>query len=246
MEVTLRTPDWIVIVVYATSLIGIGMWVSFKRRGAEDLFLAGRSLGWHNVGLSIFGTNIGPSFLIAACGVAYSTGMVTANFEWLAWWFLMLLAMLFVPHYLNTKISTMPEFMKRRFGEPAYRFLSWYALFTTIALWLGGSLYTGGLLFSQIMGWEFWVSVVFLTIIATSFTVAGGLAAVVITDAFQSILMIVGSATLTVIALMQVGDFQTLMDKVPPDYWKLIRPASDPTYPWPAMFLGYPVLGVWF
>ena len=178
--------------------------------------------------------------------MAYSTGMVTANFEWLAWWFLMLLAMLFVPHYLNTKISTMPEFMKRRFGEPAYRFLSWYALFTTIALWLGGSLYTGGLLFSQIMGWEFWVSVVFLTIIATSFTVAGGLAAVVITDAFQSILMIVGSATLTVIALMQVGDFQTLMDKVPPDYWKLIRPASDPTYPWPAMFLGYPVLGVWF
>lgn len=242
----MQTLDWVVVFLYGIGLIGTGFWVSFRRRGAQDLFLAGRSLGWPNVGLSIFATNISPSMLIASCGMAYKTGMVIANFEWLAWWFMLLLAMLFVPHYLGTNISTMPEFLLRRFGKPAHTFLSWYMLFGTIVMWLGGTLYAGGILFSQIMGWPFWGSVLLLTVIATSFTVAGGLAAVVITDAFQSVLMIVGAATLTIIGLTQIGSIQTLVDSVPADYWKLIRPADDPEFPWPAMFLGYPVLGIWF
>jgi len=131
-------------------------------------------------------------------------------------------------------------------GRPAHVFLSWYALFTTIVSWLGCTLYTGGILFGQIMDWPFWASVLLLTVIAASFTVAGGLAAVVITDAFQSVLMIIGAATLTIIGLTQIGSIQTLVDSVPADYWKLIRPADDPDFPWPAMFLGYPVLGIWF
>lgn len=246
MNVELQATDFVVIAVYVVALMAIGMFVSWRRRGSDDLFLAGRSLGWFNVGLSIFGTNISPSFLISACAVAYTSGMVAANFEWLAWWFLMLLAMLFVPYYLTTRISTMPQFLRRRFGEAPHGFLAWYALFTTILLWLGGALYTGGVLLSQIMGWDLWVSVVALTAIATSFTVAGGLAAVVVTDSFQSILMIAGSAVLTLCGLHEVGGVAALVDQVPGDFWKLVRPAADAHYPWPAMFLGYPVLGVWF
>lgn len=242
----LQTVDFVVIGFYAVLVIGIGMWVSYRRRDVDDLFLADRSFGWPNMGLSIFATNISPSFMIAACGVAYGSGMVTANFEWLAWLFLMLLAMLFIPYYLTTKVSTMPEFVRRRFGEAAYVFLSWYALFTTIILWLSCSLYAGGLLLGQIMNWPLWVAVVVLTVIATSFTVAGGLAAVIVTDAVQSILMIVGSAALTLIAFTHIGSIEQLIDGVPASYWQLIRPRGDPDFPWPAMFLGYPVLGIWF
>jgi len=242
----LKTPDLIVIACYVVLLVGIGMWVSFRRRGSEDLFLAGRSLGWPNVGLSIFGTNVSPSFMIASCGIAYSTGMVTANFEWLAWWFLMLLAMLFVPFYLGTDIRTMPEFMKRRFGPAAYEFLSWYALFTTIILWLGGTLFVSGELLSQIMGWPVWVSVVVLTVIASSFTIAGGLAAVMITDSFQAVLMILGSMLLTAVGLWKLGGVDKLIAGLPADYWALLRPADDPEYPWHAILLGYPVMGIWF
>jgi len=245
-DVTLQKWDWIVILVYATALLTTGFWVSFRRRGAEDLFLAGRSLSWPSIGLSIFATNISPAMLIASCGIAYTTGMVIANFEWLAWWFMLLLAMLFVPHYLNMNVSTMPEFIRCRFGRTAHAFLAWYFLFTTIVSWLGATLYTGGILFGQIMGWPFWASVVVLTVIATSFTVAGGLAAVVISVAFPSVLMIVGATTLTIIGLTQVGSIQALIENVPADYWQLIRPADDPDFPWPAVFLGYPVLAIWF
>ncbi|MBD3383345.1 sodium/solute symporter [candidate division KSB1 bacterium] len=246
IHASLQWLDFTVILLYIIALISIGMIVSYQRRDQTDLFLAGRSLGWHNVGLSIFGTNISPSFLIASCSAAYTSGIVTANFEWLAWIFLLLLGMLFVPHYMNTKISTMPQFVRLRFGPGAYRFLSWYALFSTIILWLGGSLYAGGVLLSQIMAWPLWLSVVVLVVIATSFTVAGGLAAVVITDSFQSVLMIAGSATMTFIAFHHLGDMDRLVQGVPADFWRLVRPAGDNAFPWPAMFLGYPVLGIWF
>ncbi len=243
----LKPLDLAVIAIYIVVLIGLGMWVSFRRKGTqEDIFLGGRSFGWVNVGFSLFGTNISPGFLISCSSLAYATGMVAANFEWLAWVFLMILAMFFVPYYLNTKISTMPQFMKHRFGNGAHTFLAWYALFTTIVMWLGGILYVGGVLFSQIMGWPLWVSVLFLVFVSTSFTVIGGLAAVIITDTFQSILIIVGTCVLVFVGLREVGGVSALVTGVPADYWQLFRPASDEQFPWHAIVLGYPVMAIWF
>ena len=239
--------DFTVIAAYLVLLLALGFWVSFRNKGAqEDLFLGGRTLPWYNVGLSIFGTNIGPSFLIASCSIAYTSGVVGANFEWLAWWFLMLLGMLFIPHYMSNRVKTMPQFMERRFGSRVYGFLSWYALFTTVLLWLGGTLYAGGVLFSQIMAWPLWVSVVSLATIALLLTAVGGLIAVVVTDSFQSILMIIGSTILTIIAFLEVGSLSTLVEATPADYWKLFRSVDDDVYPWHAVILGYPVLAIWF
>ncbi|MBN1491534.1 MAG: sodium/solute symporter, partial [Phycisphaerae bacterium] len=173
-------------------------------------------------------------------------GMVTANFEWLAWPFLMLLAMVFAPHYLNMRISTMPEFVRRRFGPHAAEFLSWYALLATVVSWLGATLYVGSLLLSQIMGWPLWVSAVALMSVATFLTVAGGLAVVIVTDSFQSILMIAGAAIMAAIGFSHVGGLDRLLEAVPADRWALLRPTNDPDFPWHAMLLGYPVIGIWF
>jgi SSS family solute:Na+ symporter len=246
MSDSLQLLDAAVIVVYLVCVIGLGFWVGVRKKHGGDLFLAGRRLRWPSIGLSLLGTNVQPSMMLAACAVAYGSGMVAANFEWLAWFFLLLLAMVFVPHYLHTKVSTMPEFLELRFNRSCQRFLSWYTLFTTMILWLGGALYAGGLLLHQIMDWPLSVSVLLLVTVATSFTVVGGLAAVVVTDAFQVVLMIVGSAVLVVIGLVKVGTIDHLMAEVPTDYWRLFRDANDPKYPWPAIVLGYPVLGIWF
>ena len=247
IHATLETLDFIVIGVYIVLLLGIGLWVSARNRGAQaDLFLGGRSMPWYNVGLSIFGTNIGPAFLIASCSIAYTSGMVGANFEWLAWWFLMLLGMLFIPHYMRTRISTMPEFMLNRFGTRVHSFLSYYALFTTVILWLGGALYAGGVLLSQMMAWPLWLSVCLLTLVSLLLTIVGGLVAVVVTDSFQSILMIIGCATLTIVGFQEIGSLDTLLSNTPEDYWHLFRPTNDDVYPWHAIVLGYPVLAIWF
>ena len=127
----------------------------------------------------------------------------------------MFLAMIFMPHYLNTKISTMPEFMSHRYGNGCRKFLSWYVVFGQVVDVSGGTLFAGGILLSQILGWDMWVSFVLLAIISASFTIFGGLAAIAFTDMFQSSLIIVSSAVLTVIGLVKVGGIDALVAKGP-------------------------------
>jgi SSS family solute:Na+ symporter len=242
----LQVPDFAVIGGYVVLLVALGIRVSIRRRHEEDQFLANRTFGWFNIGLSIFATNVTPAIMIASAGAAYRTGMATAAFEWLAWPFLMLLAMIFAPHYLNNKVATMPEFVRRRFGPRSAEFLSWYALFSTLVIWLGGTLYVGALLLSQIMNWPLWLSSVILMGLSTFLTVAGGLAAVIVTDTFQSLLIIAGAVLLVVLGVCHIGGLDRLRAGVPPERWAVFRSASDPSYPWHAMLLGYPVLGIWF
>ena len=248
-QIQLNTLDYGVIATYALVLLGIGFFVSWRQRHSEDLFLAGRSLGWGNVGLSIFGTNIGPAFLIATCGAGYTGGMATANYEWMAFVFLFFLGMFFVPYYMHTRISTMPGFMRKRFGNRCYSFMSWYALFSTVVMWLGGTLYAGGALFSQLTGLDLYTSIIVLALIAASFTIAGGLAAVVWTDSFQSVLMIGGASALAIIGFIKVGGFEQAaaieVANHPEMTWKLFHSSGSAT-PWYVYFLGYPVLGFWF
>jgi len=249
-DVHMGALDVTVFILYVVTLLAIGGFVSYKHRKSEDLFLAGRSMKWGNVGLSIFGTNIGPTFLIATCGAGYTSGMVTANFEWMAWIFLFLLGAAFLPFYLNTKISTMPEFLRKRFGGGCYTFSTFYTLFGTVVMWIGGTLFAGGAILSQLLGWDLMTSIWVLAIIATSFTIAGGLVAVMVTDSFQSILMILGAGTLSIIALTHIESFDALKNvscgNTPSDLtWKLFRPA-DSNNPWYAFALGYPVLALWF
>lgn len=238
--------DYGVIGIYVLLLLGIGFYISYRRSHSEDLFLAGRTLGWANIGLSMWGTNVNPSMMIASAALAYTQGVVGGNFSWYAFPFLMLLAMVFIPHYLNNQVSTMPEFMQRRYSETTRNLLSYYVIFTILISWLGGTLYAGGLLISQVMGWPLWLSVVTLVAIATSFTMAGGLAAVVYTDSFQMI-MLIGSATaLVIFGLAHLGGVSRLIDSVPAHFWRLFLPADNKLYPWYAIILGYPILGIWF
>lgn len=249
-DVAMRPLDFGVFTLYIVVLLAIGGVVSYRQRKSEDLFLGGRSMGWPNVGLSIFGTNIGPTFLIATCGAGYTTGMVTANFEWMAWVFLFLLGMVFLPFYLSTKISTTPEFMKKRFSDGCYTFMSFYALLGIVVLWIGGTLFAGGAVLGQLLGWDLMTSIWVLAIISTSFTVAGGLVAVMVTDSFQSVLMIIGAATLSIIAASQLDGFEALRhvqcgDTPQELTWKILRPHGTQD-PWYAFVLGYPVLSIWF
>ena len=107
-------------------------------------------------------------------------------------------------------------------------------------------MFVGGRLLHQILGVPEWQCLVGLAVVFTSFTVAGGFAAVMVTDTFQAMLMIVLMVTLNAIAFWHVGSIDGLIHGIPHKYWTLVRPASDPNYPWPAIFLGYPVLGFWF
>ena len=107
----LDTLDWGILIAYFLILIGIGIWASLKRKKGSSLFLAERSLKWHHIGFSMWGTNVGPSMLIASASAGFTTGIVSGNYAWYAFVFICLLAFVFAPRYLGARITTLPEFM---------------------------------------------------------------------------------------------------------------------------------------
>jgi SSS family solute:Na+ symporter len=244
----LEPVDFIIVAAYLVVLIGIGYWVSFIKKKEEDeiLFLAGRSLGWSSIGLTMWGTNVGPSMLIASASIGYTTGIVAGNFGWYAFPFILMLAVVFAPRYLGAKVLTLPEFMGKRFGPSTRNILAWYALATVLISWLGLTLFAGGILVGQILNLPMWLSVIVLVLIAAFFTIAGGLKAIAYTNVFQMLLLIIVSMILTVVGIHKAGGLMAIYENTPGNYWNLFLPMDDPNYPWLAIILGYPIMGVWF
>ncbi|MGF2414538.1 MAG: sodium:solute symporter, partial [Ferruginibacter sp.] len=243
----LTTLDFAVIAIYLVALLIIGYIASFKnKKKDETLFMAGNSLNWYNIGFNMWGTNVGPSSLLAFASIGYTAGIVGGNFEWYAFVFLLLLAMVFAPRYIASKVSTMPEFMGKRYGKSTQDILAGYALIKILISWLSLGLFSGGILVRQILGIPMWQSTIVLVAFAGLFTFMGGLKAIARVNVFQMLLLIVVSLTLTFLGLREIGGISALIDKTPANFWNLTRPASDPGYPWHALLLGYPVSAVAF
>lgn len=240
--------DYSIVVAYLVILFIIGFRASFrgKKKTNETLFLANKSLGWSSIGFNMWGTNVGPSMLLAFASVGFSTGIVAVNFDYYAFIFLFLLAVVFAPRYIAAKVSTMPEFMGNRYGSSTNDILAVYALIKILISWLSLGLFAGGFLVRQILGIPMWQSIIVLVTFAGIFTFAGGLKAIAKVNIFQMLLLIAVSLTLSVIGVMKVGGLSKVFHGVPPEFWNLVRPASDPNYPWIAILLGYPVSAVAF
>jgi SSS family solute:Na+ symporter len=243
----LQPLDYAIVAAYLLVLLFIGYRASFgKKKQEETLFLAGRSLNWYSIGFNMWGTNVGPSMLLAFASIGYTTGIVAGNFEWYAFVFLFLMAMVFAPRYLAKKVTTMPEFMGNRYGDSTRTILAWYALIKILISWLSLGLFAGGFLVRQILGIPMWQSVTALVAFAGLFAFAGGLKAIARVNVFQMILLIAVSFMLAIIGVHKVGGIDALFSKAPQHYWNLVHAADDKNYPWPAILLGYPVAAVAF
>jgi len=201
----LQSIDLLVIVLYLVALVTIGMIRGRKLHGDTDFFLAGRKLRWPVIGFSIFSSNISAEHLVGLAGAGYMFGLLHGNYEWMASGSLMLLALVFAPYYLTTRITTMPEFLERRYSSRCRDFLAWLNVISTIFIRLGVGLYAGGLVINVFLGWPIFVCILILSLAAASYTIVGGLAAVAITDTFAAVVIIIGAGLWRLLESMRSG-----------------------------------------
>lgn len=244
----LEPVDYVVVVGYLLVMLGMGYYISFgkKKKSDENLFLAGKSLGWTSIGLNMWGTNVGPSMLIASASIGFTSGIVAGNFAWYAFVFILLLAMVFAPRYLGANVQTLPEFMGKRFGDSTRNILAWYTLITILISWLSLTLFAGGILVRQLLDLPMYLSVILMVILSAFFAAAGGLKAIAYTNVFQMLLLIAVSLLLVVLGINKAGGAEAVFNATPGSYWNLLMPMDDKNYPWIAILLGYPIMGVWF
>lgn len=235
-----------IIVVYFLLVFAIGFYHSRKGKNSSEYFLAGHSVGWFAVGTSLFASNISSEHFIGLAGSGASTGLAVGCYEWSASFCLLLLGWLFVPHYLKSGVFTMPEFLERRFSPGCRWYLTGISIVAYIFTKISVSLFAGGILIREIVGWDYMTSAILLVVATGIYTVSGGLAAVIYTDVFQAVLLVLGAVVITVLGLDQAGGFEGLRATLPPDFFHMIKPASDGAYPWPGTIFGTLILGTWY
>src|SRR6201981_97623 len=242
----LATLDLAIIGVYFLIVFCIGLYFARKERTSTDYFLASRDIGWFFIGASLFVSNISTEHFIGLSGTGASSGLAVGHFEWLACIMLLILGWVFVPFYLRTNVFTMPEFLERRFNRQCAVYLAAISIIAYILTKISVQLYAASVVLERIAGWSLVKTAIILVIATGIYTIAGGLAAVIYTDTVQTLILITGAVALTVIGLHRVGGLEHLRTMVPASYFHMIKPASDPSFPWTGIFFGAPILGIWY
>ena len=239
--------DITIVGIYIVFVVWFGFRIGKKHKSAEDYFLAGRSMIWPFIGISLFASNISSTTLIGLAGDAYSTGISVYNYEWFATVILVFFVIFILPFVLKSQVYTIPEYLERRYDSRARTYFSILNLFLNIIVDTAASLYVGGLMLKLIFpDIPMWQTISSLAVVAGIYTIAGGLAAVIYTDAIQTVMLLLGSVIISIAAFSKVGGWEAITAQVSPDMLSLIRPLDDPGVPWLGLFTGLPLLGVYF
>ncbi|ANT62964.1 hypothetical protein AYJ57_21035 (plasmid) [Salipiger sp. CCB-MM3] len=240
--------DLAVIALYVIIVLAIGVYVSRKTKTGEDLFLAGRSLGWPAIGFSLFASNISTTTIIGLTGSAYATGIATSAFEWMSGIPLLFLAFIFAPLYLKSKITTTPEWLDRRYSRRVRLYFSGLTVLFTVLVDTAGGLYAGGVVMTTFFpDVPLWVSCITIGVFAGGYAATGGLKAVVYTDVLQAVVLIVGCAITAFLMFQSLGfSWDSVREALPDGHLDLIKPWDDPNLPWPGLLFGVWILGFWY
>ena len=207
--------DWLVILGYFGLLAAVVMFTKRKQETGTDFFLGGRSVGWLAIGASIFAANIGSEHLIGLAGSGAVCGLSQSHWEFHAW-VLILMSWVFLPFYYNSGVSTMPEFLERRFGAKARWILSLVSLAAYVLTKISVTVYAGALFFEVMMpevhltvgGTDisaFWIGAFATVTLAGIYSSFGGLTAVVYTDLVQTFIILAGTLAVTGFAFHYLG-----------------------------------------
>ena len=237
--------DFAIIAAYLAAIIFMGFRLSQRVHDARDYFLAGRSLTWVVIGLSIIGTNVSANGYVGASGGAYNSGIAQANFEWIGAIPAMILASLvFIPLYWRSGVYSIPEYLGRRYNPPvrvlAALIASIFAIFS-----IGVSLWAIALTLNSYLDWPVWVGIIVMGTVVGLYSISGGLAAVAFTDALQVVIMFLGGVAIVALGISDIGGFRSFAETLireNPTHLQVYLPADDPNFPWPGVILGLAIV----
>jgi SSS family solute:Na+ symporter len=251
-HIRIPTLDLGIIIAYVVAILAVGIFSTRRVKvTGQVFFLAGRSLPWGIVGAALFASNISTIHLVGLTASGYNEGLVWGNFEWMASFTLILLSLVFAPFYFRSKVSTLPEFLERRYSPASRSLLAFMAITAALFIHIGMSIYAGAAVFEQFFGVSVVTSILIVAVVVSIYTILGGLRAVVVTETVNTGFLLLGAIIITVYALLalpahgihSVADFRAA---VKPGQLSMLQTHSPVGLNWYAVFLGYPILGVWY
>ncbi len=235
--------DITVVVVYAIFILVLAQLVSREKAGhqkdSQDYFLASRALPWWAIGTSLIAANISAEQIIGMSGSGYAIGLGIASYEWMAALTLLIVGKFFLPIFLKNKIYTMPEFLKRRYGQDIQLVMAIFWLILYVFVNLTSILWLGATAVHTVTGLTLQTSLIVLGLFAGIYALYGGLKAVALTDVVQVSMLVLGGLVIVYIALERIAGgtgilsvfhgFNMLVAQAPGHFHMILKP-NDPNY----------------
>lgn len=204
MKLGLETIDYGIFLIYFIIVATYGYWV-YKNKGqknadSKDFFLAEGSLTWWAIGASIIASNISAEQFIGMSGQAFQLGLAISVYELLGGVSLVIVAVYFLPMYLNNKIFTMPQFLSKRYNDKLATTMAIFWLFLYVFVNLTSIIYLGGISLEKMTGFSFMSCAVMLALFAVIITL-GGMKVIGYTDVIQVVCLVFGGLATTYLAL---------------------------------------------
>ncbi len=206
--------DYALVALYFLFVLGIGLLARQRVSSSIDFFLSGRSLPAWVTGLAFISANLGAVEIMGMSANGAEYGFPTFHYFWIgAVPAMLFLGVVMMPFYYGSKVRSVPEFMRRRFGTGAH-LVNALSFATAQILIAGVNLYLLGSIVNVLLGWPLWVSVIVAAVIVLSYITLGGLSAAIYNEVLQFFVIVAALLPLTLVGLHKVGGWDGLRDKV--------------------------------
>jgi solute:Na+ symporter, SSS family len=234
MTFTLSAIDITIMLFFPFLVIITGILAARKQdKTTEGYFLASGRLPWYVIGAAFVSTSVSSEQIVGTVGAAYEHGMGIANWEWFGLAQIPLI-LFFIPMYLKNRITTVPEFLERRFSPMCSTLYSWIMLLAYVIIFMTPALYGGSLALASLTGVNFYLLLWLTVLVIALYSVKGGLGSVMWADALQCLMLVGGGIILFFTALRKIPGGWSAMVAANPERFHLYRPPADDIAP----FLG--------
>ncbi|KOX15937.1 Na+/galactose cotransporter [Saccharothrix sp. NRRL B-16348] len=206
--------DYTLLAVYFVFVLGIGFLARRSVSSSLDFLLSGRSLPAWVTGLAFISANLGAIELLGMAANGAQYGMATVHYYWIgAIPAMVFLGLVMMPFYYGSKVRSVPEFLRRRFGKGAH-LVNAISFAVAQVLIAGVNLYALAFLLNLMLGWPIPLSVVIAAAIVLTYTALGGLSAAIYNEVLQFFVIVAALLPLTIVGLHKVGGWDGLVEKV--------------------------------
>jgi len=227
-------------------VVGFSMVKSRKEKTSEDYFLAGRSLKWWLIGISIVAANISTEQFVGMAGQgAGSVGLAVSNWQLVGSIGIVVIAFTLLPRFLKAGIYTMPEYLEYRYNSTARAIMALTTVVIYVAVLLTAVLYSGGVTLRTIFGLSMKQGVWLIGLIAAAYTAWGGLKAVAWADLFLGLALLLGGVIIFFLGLHSCGGWEQF-STTNTDKLHMILPADHEGLPWTGVFGGMWIVIVYY
>ena len=206
--------DYVLIAVYFVFVLGIGYIARSQISSSLDFFLSGRRLPAWVTGIAFVSANLGAVEIMGMSANGAQIGLATMHYYWIgAVPAMIFLGIVMMPFYYGSKVRSVPEFMRRRFGTGAH-LVNAISFAVAQVLIAGVNLFLLSTVINVLLGWATWVSLLVAAAIVLTYTALGGLSAAIYNEVLQFFVILAALVPLTAFGLIKVGGWSGLKEKI--------------------------------